>query len=217
MSKNKWSKIITLLVVVLLLTVTYRIVSWHEPKYMSGRDTLDKFGKDNEYQMWRIPPYRLEDMENKKDIEDIVYRYYESRNLLYVEGFSGYYVIDVKNHKISNYHGEGDIPKEHLEIFKNKKFKEVQTIRFKKIECKDIVEKNGGAIGSNQFYLGYDKYDESTKEVLEENSQAISNCIRDYYKYEFDGSINQFSKTDLLVNYIMEKFSVDIKDIYLSN
>lgn len=215
MRKNKWSKIIALLVIGLVLITGYRIVNWHEPKYMGGRDTLDKFGEDNEYQIWRIPPYRLDDMESEKTIESIVYRYYEKGKSLYVEGISGYSVIDIKNHEISHYDGYGNLPKEYLEVFENKNFKEVQKVRFKRIECKDIVDKNGGVIGNDEFYLGYDKDDEATKVFLEENSQAISDEIRNYYKYEFNGSLDEFGKTELLINYIMKKFNMDIKEIHL--
>ncbi|MEG2016951.1 MAG: hypothetical protein RR128_00665 [Clostridium sp.] len=76
---------------------------------------------------------------------------------------TGFSVIDVKQLQVQHYGREEDLPTEILDIFINKKFKEVEELRYSKFVCDNITTKDDGGIGNTDFYLGYDKEDLETE------------------------------------------------------
>lgn len=113
--------------------------NWHTPKYGTGIDTAAYFGRDAEYHLIKTDIYTLRDQVNCQVVEPIVYRYYYENEIAYVEGVTGFSVIDVKQLQVKHYEREEEVPIEVLDIFQNEEFKEVEELRYNKFVCENIT------------------------------------------------------------------------------
>ena len=209
MKKVKLSTLI--LIGIPLWLILFFTFYWHEPKYGMGRDTEAYFGRDAEYHLIRNGIYTLIDQVNDKVVEPIVYRYYYKNKMAYVEGVTGFSIIDVKKLEVYHYDREAEMTQEALDIFENNNFKEVQNLRFNKFEFDKITTKDDGVIGNTEIYLGYNKNDLKTKEFLDNNYDLVVDEIKNCYRnrrFAEVTSIN-FHLEDIL----SDKLKIHIKDI----
>ena len=84
---------------IVLIGAIFLLIGCKEYKYNPGRDTLAYFGNEAKYQIWRIEPYPLEDMESKEIIDDGVYRYAKNEDNVYIIGMEGYTVINLNKNE----------------------------------------------------------------------------------------------------------------------
>lgn len=179
--------IIVLIPTIILICIVTNSVSsflrgfFYMPKYGVGIDTAAYFGRDAEYHLIKTDIYTLHDQVNRQVVEPIVYRYYYENEIAYVEGVTGFSVIDVKQLKVQHYDRQEVLPIEISDIFSNKEFKEVENLRYSKFVCDNITTQDGGVIGNSDFYLGYDKDNIEVEEFLKNNYQLVVDEIKSSY------------------------------------
>ena len=209
MKRIKFSTLV--LIGIPCLIILFFTLYWHEPKYGTGIDTAAHFGRDAEYHLVKTDIYTLYDQVNRQVVEPSVYRYYYKNEIAYVEGVTGFSVIDVKQLQVQHYNTEEDLPTDILDIFKNKEFKEVEELRYNKFVCEKITTQDGGGIGNTDFYLGYDKEDIETKAFLNNNYELVVDEIKNAYGSRRFAEVNSINFH--LEEILSEKFNVGIKDI----
>ena len=123
---------------IVLIGAIFLLIGCKEYKYNPGRDTLAYFGNEAKYQIWRIEPYPLEDMESKEIIDDGVYRYAKNEDNVYIIGMEGYTVINLN---------ESDI-----EVFESNKFKEVSDKEYIKLPIEKFIDNRGYYIENKPNY-----------------------------------------------------------------
>lgn len=107
-------KVILLLIILGIIAgfLIYAINNVDEDEYMTGKETQDSFC-NGRYQILRcFDDYSLNDEKEIFAIEEYVYRYKESGGCIYVEGKSGYSVIECDTGNV--------IKEEHLEDLDDK-------------------------------------------------------------------------------------------------
>lgn len=187
-------------------------------KYEPGRDTLAHFGADAKYQIWRIPPYRLENLETNKIIEPVVQKYYEKGEYAYFVGMKGYTVINLNTGEIKQSKDINSFIENHKDIFNNKNFKKIYDEEFVELTLSIFTTDKNYTFNGGQLYLGYSPSDTVTKDFLYSNKDDVINkTFNEWFANHEDSWIND-GMCENLRNYLNEKIpQISIKKLYTDN
>lgn len=218
MKKLRNFTIVLIPVIILVGIITNSVSSFlkdffYMPKYGVGIDTAAHFGRDAEYHLIKTDVYYLTDQVNQQVVEPIVYRYYYKDDMAYVEGVTGFSVIDVKQLQVQHYEIKEDLPTEVLNIFENMEFKEVEELRYSRFIYDNITTKGDGGFGNTEFYLGYDKEDKAVEEFLNNNYALVVGEIKDSYKSHSSSEITSINFH--LEEILSDKLKVEIRKVML--
>lgn len=184
---------------IVLIGAVFLLIGCKEYKYNPGRDTLAYFGDEAKYQIWRIEPYQLEDMENNEIIEEGVYSYKRKGDKVYIIGMEGYTVINLNNYEYNQSKELEAFHKNDVEVFESNKFKEVSDREYIKVPIENIIDNSGNYTDKCYFLMGYNKKDNVSKEYLQTNENILREKIRIYF---IENSVEDNEVDEKLMNYI---------------
>lgn len=201
---------------VAVLMFTFLLGGCTSSKYAPGRDTLACFGDDAKYQIWRVPPYTLENLETDQIIEPVVQKYYKKGKYAYFVGLKGYTVIELDSEEIQQGKNIDLFSEQHKDVFYNKNFKKIQEEEFIELTLDRFTTENQYVFLSGQLYLGYSPTDAVTKDFLTSNKNDIINkTFKEWFASHEESWMNAHGKDDFQ-EYLNERFpEVSIEKMYM--
>ena len=118
------SRKISIILILLSIIILQGCTSY---KFTPGKDTIAYFGNDARYQILSVGTYGLADLQEQKNIESDVYRYYEDKPNVYVVGIQGYTILNYDTSEIKHSIELKDFSDAEVKIFNSER-------KFRKLE-----------------------------------------------------------------------------------